>query len=60
MNKKLATLMFAIGLGAAAAPAFATSCEAQCGRNFGQCLANPLYDAEFCNQRYEDCLTICS
>jgi len=60
MNKKLALLMFAIGLGATAAPAFADKCEAQCFRNRKACLAENINGPEFCEQRLQECLEACT
>lgn len=38
MNKKIATLMFAIGLGMAASPVFAASCKTYCSEDFRRCV----------------------
>ena len=50
MNKKLATLLFAIGLGAAAAPAFA-SCEFYCASDYRVCVAGGTAAAECAAER---------
>ena len=50
MNKKLATLLFAIGLGAAAAPAFA-SCEFYCASDYRACVAGGTPAAECAAER---------
>jgi len=55
MNKKLATLFFAIGLGAASSQALASCFE--CHRQYQECIANgfPLEECAenqvFCNDR---------
>ena len=55
MNKKLATLIFAIGLGAASSQALAICFE--CHRQYQECIANgfPLEECAenqvFCNDR---------
>jgi hypothetical protein len=56
MNKKLAMLMFAIGLGAATAPAFSADCYVACGRNFNKCLSDQIFDVDYCNQAYDNCI----
>lgn len=40
MNKKFAALMFAIGLGAAAGPAFAWNCKEVCSEDYYYCVTN--------------------
>jgi len=54
MNKKIATLLFAIGLGAAAAPAFA-SCEFYCASDYRVCVAGGWSVAE-CAAEHMACL----
>lgn len=58
MNKKLAMLMFAIGLGAAAAPALA-SCQYYCAVEHRACLASSTNPAEECEPEYEACVDAC-
>lgn len=58
MNKKFATLMFAIGLGAAAAPAFAFSCAFYCNKELIACLKSGEL-AEVCYADNEACNASC-
>ena len=58
MNRKFATLLFALGLGAASAPAFA-SCDFFCNRDRTVCLAGTQYTDEECNATYEACAIAC-
>jgi hypothetical protein len=58
MNKKLALLMFAIGLGAASAPALATSCQAYCQAAKIWCLNNTS-DAPACMDTFIACMESC-
>lgn len=59
MNKKLATLLFALGLGAASAQAFAgTSCASYCLRNYQACVANGYPEAE-CDLTRMECYDRC-
>lgn len=58
MNKKLAMLMFAIGLGAAAAPVLAVSCEHYCALARNACSASGT-DLGTCNDNYNDCVGSC-
>lgn len=59
MNKKLAMLMLAIGLGAATAPAFALECGVYCARGFSACFGKEGYDQLLCVDTYEACLDNC-
>lgn len=54
MNRKIATLLFAIGLGAAAGPVVAASCKTYCSEDFGLCVASgrPLME---CNIERVEC-----
>jgi len=54
MNRKIATLLFAIGLGAAAGPALA-SCEFYCATDYRVCIQNGWSVAE-CNAERMVCL----
>jgi hypothetical protein len=54
MNKKFATLMFALGLGVASAPAFA-SCESACAAIYRSCIANGGATAD-CRAEQQECL----
>jgi len=50
MNKKIATLLFAIGLGVAASPALA-SCEYYCATDYRVCVAGGTPAAECAAER---------
>jgi hypothetical protein len=57
MNKKLATLLFAIGLGTAAAPAFA-SCAYWCEADYNTCLQRG-FDPAQCEAQLDACYDAC-
>jgi hypothetical protein len=57
MNKKLASLMFAIGLGVASAPAFA-SCTYYCVSEYNACIAGG-DDPATCQADRQMCLDAC-
>jgi len=59
MNKKLATLMFALGIGIASAPAIAFSCESICKGRHNGCLAGSQYTTEECDAAYAACQELC-
>jgi hypothetical protein len=59
MNKKLATLLFAIGIGATAGPAFADSCAHWCHYFQDTCKATPGNDPAICDQNFSDCMMEC-
>jgi hypothetical protein len=54
MNKKFATLVFAIGLGAASAPAFA-SCLSACAAIYRTCIAAGGATAD-CRAEQQECV----
>jgi hypothetical protein len=58
MNKKIAALLFALGLGAASAQALALSCSGACLRNYQACVANGYPEAE-CDLARLDCYDRC-
>jgi len=58
MNRKLALLMFAIGLGAASAPALADTCQAHCQASKLWCLNNTA-DANACMDTFMACMEGC-
>lgn len=55
MNKKLALLLFAIGLGAASAPALADSCQSYCIRAYNYCLDHG-GDYTTCTETFDQCM----
>jgi hypothetical protein len=57
MNRKLASLLFAIGLGVASAPAFA-SCEYYCATEYRACMASGM-DPASCQQDLAACRYDC-
>ena len=57
MNKKLATLLFAIGIGAASAPAFA-SCTYYCVAEYNACIGGGT-DKPTCDADRQMCLDAC-
>jgi hypothetical protein len=59
MNKKLATLLFAIGIGAAAAPAFAGQCQAYCQNARMACEATVGVDPATCSDNFMNCMAEC-
>ena len=59
MNKKLAMWLFAIGVGAAAAPVVATDCSYSCWADHRACLNGSATPAEVCDAFYQDCLSSC-
>lgn len=58
MNRKLALLMFAIGVGTATAPAFAFSCAYYCSIERKACLSEGSTAAE-CNDVFQACMDGC-
>jgi hypothetical protein len=56
MNKKFATLVFAIGLGVASAPAFA-SCQSACAVVYRTCIAAGEAMAD-CRAEQQECLAM--
>lgn len=54
MNKKVAALLFAIGLGAASSPALA-SCQFYCASDYGYCIDSGVPKAE-CDAAQIACL----
>jgi len=61
MNRKLATLLFAMGVGASASSAMAQiqpGCGWTCQRNYQACVRNG-YDALQCDLDRLDCLSRC-
>ncbi len=50
MNKKIAALLFAIGLGAASSPVLA-SCEFYCASDYNQCIKSGMPSAECAAER---------
>ncbi len=58
MNQKLALLMFAIGLGAASAPALAASCQSYCVAAYRSCLAAGV-DIATCSEENDACFANC-
>lgn len=56
MNKKLATFLFAIGIGVTVAPAFASSCMHYCSVNYAACLSRgtPADDCAVAQSACED------
>lgn len=59
MNKKLAVLLFALGFGAASAPAIATSCEGYCNLAYVAC-KNAGNDPYECAVIKADCFDNCA
>jgi hypothetical protein len=59
MNKKLATLLFAIGVGAASASAMAGPCEYWCHYGRTSCLNSPGIDPATCDENYLNCMADC-
>ena len=59
MNRKFALLMFAIGLGAASAPALAVSCERLCLFERETCIAQTS-DSTSCQLAYWACVDNCA
>ena len=57
MNKKLAMLLFSIGLGVASSPAWA-SCEFYCAQAYRACINSGLPAAD-CEAERADCLASC-
>ena len=63
MNKKFALLMFAIGVGATTAPAFAElwCAPAQCAALRRECRMHPEeYTWEECQVLFENCIAACN
>ena len=58
MNRKIALLMFAIGVGAASAPALAASCQGLCAAAYRNCISWGV-DAATCTAEREECFEMC-
>jgi hypothetical protein len=58
MNRKIALLMFAIGLGAASAPVLADSCQAHCQMARISCI-NHTPDEAACMETFMACMDAC-
>ncbi|WP_323144524.1 hypothetical protein [Massilia phyllosphaerae] len=58
MNRKIALLMFVIGLGAASAPVLADSCAAHCQNAKNWCLNNTA-DRDACMATFSACMEEC-
>ena len=59
MNKKLAMLMFAIGVGAASASAWADSCASHCYAARRSCDVHPELYIGDCLENFVACMTDC-
>jgi hypothetical protein len=59
MNKKLATLLFSIGIGAASAAAVAGPCQYWCQYGRTTCESQPGIDPATCEQNFLDCMDAC-
>ncbi|WP_296952155.1 hypothetical protein [uncultured Massilia sp.] len=58
MNRKIALLMFAIGVGAASAPALAASCQGLCAAAYRSCISWG-GDPATCEAEREECFAQC-
>lgn len=58
MNKRLALLVFAIGLGAASAPALANSCQSYCIMAYNWCIDHG-GDRDTCQDTFDHCMFSC-
>lgn len=60
-NRKFASLLFALGIGAASAPVFAADCSYYCWADHRACLSgvNGPTPADVCDTFYQDCLSSC-
>lgn len=58
MNRKIALLMFAIGMGVASAPVLADSCQAHCQNAKIWCLNNTA-DSNACMETFLACMDAC-
>jgi hypothetical protein len=59
MNKKLATLLFAIGLGTASAAAVAGPCQYWCHYGRTTCESQPGSDPATCSDAFLECMEYC-
>jgi len=59
MNKKIALLIFSIGIGAASAPAFAFSCISICNGRYQACLKDGIQTEERCIEMDMACQDAC-
>jgi len=59
MNKKFATLLFAIGLGVAASPALAGQCEYACSIEYKYCTSDGVTPTADCDAQRLECMAAC-